>query len=64
MIMCSVSGYQMKEYNINFIYHLNYYYYLNDKLLKIKLYLFIYFGKQKGFTIKIKTWKTCLVIIT
>ncbi len=26
--------------------------------------LFIYFGKQRGFTIKIKTCKKCCVIIT
>ncbi len=26
--------------------------------------VFIYFGKQRGFTIKIKTWKKCCVIIT
>ncbi len=56
IILCSVSGYQMKAKNFNLSF---YYYYLNDQLLKIKLYLFIYFGKQRGFTIKIKTWKKC-----
>ncbi len=25
---------------------------------------FIYFGKQRGFTIKIKSWKKCCLIIT
>ncbi len=42
-ILCSVSGFQMKAYNINFIYLLNY-------------WKTIYLGKQ-NFTIKIKTWK-------
>ncbi len=49
-ILCSVSGFQMKAYNINFIYLLNY-------------WKTIYLGKQ-NFTIKIKTWKKCCVIIT
>ncbi len=39
-ILCSVSGFQMKAYNINFIYLLNY-------------WKTIYLGKQ-NFTIKIK----------
>ncbi len=43
-ILCCVSGLQMNAENINFI---NLYWKSN----------FIYFGKQMGFTIKIKTGK-------
>ncbi len=45
---------------ISFIFKLYYIkYYLDDKLLKIKLYLFIL--ANKGFTIKMKTWKKCVI---
>ncbi len=39
---------------MNCVFH---FFWLSEKLNKLN-----FFGKQRGFTIKIKTWKTCFVI--
>ncbi len=47
---------------MNLILSLNYYYYLNDQLLKIKLYLFILANKG-GLLLKIKHGRNVVIII-